>query len=211
MRPASLLWFVVACSTVACKSNDSTTTTGQGDVVLEIRTLYPRNADAWLAPRAPDPEIADDPGYPGDPQPIVIGCDRRLGVDAVVENFTLRAPGACTDAQCGTFVVELDPSDPSGSVTARAAAASLVMDLCALHAAGKLEGPHVLSPRLELSDGTPFTSPFAFPPADLDVTFSAEACASDLCQNDANGAAGGENAGSGGAGASAAGAGGAQP
>jgi hypothetical protein len=191
------------CLAVGCKSNESPPAP-PGNAVLEIRTLYPRGNDAWLAPRAPDPDQAGDEGYAGDPLPIVIGCDRRLGVDVELEVFQLRAPDACGgNVQCGTLVIEVDPSDSGAAASGRAAAPSLYLDLGPLDRAGKLEGDHIIRPRLEKADGGPYNHPFAFPPADIDVTF-----ASDDCSTAAGGAGGAEN-GAGGAGNEAPGGGGA--
>jgi hypothetical protein len=196
MRSALPLWIAVACSAAACKSNESTTPASPGDVVLQITALHPRNDDVWLAPRDPNPQQAGDIGYPGDPEPVVIGCDRRLGVDATITNYYLRAPDACAgNVQCGLFVVEIDPG--AAGVTGRAAAESLLVDLCPFESAGTLAGEHVLHPRLEQQDGTTFTSPFAMPPVDLTVTFASDSCASTRCQGAASGGESGAGGSSG--------------
>ncbi len=224
MRPALSLWFLVACSLVACKKSESTTTTGAGPVVLEIATLYPRDNVAWLAPRAPDPDKTDadgtnvgDMGYPGDPLPIVIGCDRKLGVAVEIENFTLRAPDACSDnPQCGALVIEIDPpaDEPtadsdggvqSAAVSGHASAPSLVLDLSMPDVEDLppnwFEGDHVIRPGLQLPNGKPFTHPYAFAPADIPVTFVSDTCpgAGGAGGSDANGDAAPDANGAGGA------------
>lgn len=221
MRPALSLWFLVACSLVGCKKNESSTATGPGPVVLEIATLYPRDNVAWLAPRLPDPDKPDDTGYDGDPQPIVIGCDRQLGVDVLIENFTLRAPDACSDnPQCGSLVIEIDPpadgaavapdggSSPAPAISGYASAPSLVLDLSNPNLPEPnptwLEGDHVIRPRLQLPNGKPFTHPYAFEPQDVPVTFTSDACAGGAggavsSETDTNGAAAADAQGAGGA------------
>jgi hypothetical protein len=215
MRPALSLWFLVACSLVACKKSETTTTTGAGPVVLEIATLYPKDNVQWLAPRDPDPDKKDadgnnvgDMGYPGDPLPIVIGCDRRLGVDVEIENFTLRAPDACSDnPQCGALVIEIDPpadeataapdaAAEGAAVSGHASAPSLVLDLSELANANLLEGDHVMRPSLQLPNGKRFTHPYAFEPKDIAVTFTSDTCTgaggaggSGSSESDANGGA----------------------
>jgi hypothetical protein len=159
-----------------------------GNVVLEITALHPRGSDTWLPPRAPDPKNPSDEGSPGDPEPILIGCDRRLGVDTYVDNFYLRAPDACgSNVQCGYLVLEIDPSDAGAAASAYAAAPSLFIDLGALDRADKLEGGHVIRPRLSQPNGKPFTHPYASTPEDLTVTF-----ASDTCELDGAGGGSGE-------------------
>lgn len=191
MRFVLVPWLALASATAACNTHNDTPVS-PGNVVLEITTLYPRNNDAWLAPRKPDPVLAGDQGYPGDPGPVTLGCDtpsptaappddctprRLLGVQTDVENFYLRPPDACSGtAQCGFLIVELDPGPAGPAVSARAATTSVVLDLSALDAAGTLVGPHVLRPRLVLPDLTPFTTPYAFEPEDVSVTFAADAC-----------------------------------
>jgi hypothetical protein len=171
-----------------------------GNVFLEITALRPRENDVWLPPRAPDPANAGDDGYAGDPEPIVIGCDRRLGVDTQVEHYYLRAPDACGgNVQCGYLVIDIDPTDTdtAAAASAYAAAPNLFVDLGPLDRAGKLEGDHTIRPRLAQTNGTPFTHPYASTPQDLTVTFT-----SDVCELGGAGGGGGSgepaNAGAGG-------------
>jgi len=177
MRSALPLSLACLCSLAACSNDDSGAPVSPGNVFLEITALHPRGSDAWLPPRAPDPSNADDVGYAGDPEPIVIGCDRRLGVDTHVEHFYLRAPDACgSDVQCGYLVIEIDPSDAGAAASGYAAAPSLSVDLGALDKAGKLDGDHIIRPRLSQPDGKPFTHPYASTPEDLTVTFTSDTC-----------------------------------
>jgi hypothetical protein len=175
MRSAPLLWLVFACSLVACKS-ETAAPVSPGNVVLEITALRPRDNEVWQPPRAAQ---GTDPGYPGDPEPIVIGCDRQLGVDVHVEHYYLRAPDACGgNLQCGWLIIDVDPTDTGAAVSGRAASPSLAVDLTPLDAAGELVGPHTLRPRLVQANGQPFTHPYASPPEDLAVTFASDDCPS---------------------------------
>lgn len=181
MRLARVPWIAFAVGTAACGSGNSATPVSPGNVVLELTALLPRNNDVWLAPRDPDPTVAGDEGYAGDPEPVTIGCDLRLGVEATVTNYYLRPPDGCSGTpQCGYFAVDVDPNDgPSGAPAARAQAAtsSAVLDLCGLRTATlPLAGPHVIRPELLLADGSPFTGPYAFDPKDVTVTFAEDTC-----------------------------------
>jgi hypothetical protein len=177
MRFGVPLLLAIIGTAAACSNSSSTTATNYGNVVLEITSLLPRDNDVWLAPREADPNTPGDEGYDGDPEPVVIGCDRRLGVDVDVQNYYLRSPDACGGyTQCGYLSVELDPSDAGSAASAQAAATNLVINLAPLDQAGTLVGPHVLRPHLSLPDGTPFTHPFAFAPQDVPVTFAADDC-----------------------------------
>ena len=186
MRSALPLWLACLCLLAGCNNDDSSAPVSPGNVFLEITALHPRDSDVWLPPRAPDPADASDEGYAGDPEPLVIGCDRRLGVDTRVDNYYLRAPDACGSyVQCGWVVIDIDP-DTDAVTSAYAAAPSLFLDLCPLDLAGKLVGTHTIRPRLAKPDGTPFTHPYASTPQDLTITFASDACAT----ADAGGAGG---------------------
>src|ERR1700753_3282288 len=116
MRLALVPLLAVVGAVTACSGNKDDLITGPGNVVLELTALYPRNDETWLAPRDPDPTVSGDEGYAGDPGPVTIGCDARLGVLADVQNFFLRAPDACGgNLQCGFLVVEVDPSGKSAA------------------------------------------------------------------------------------------------
>jgi len=191
MRLARVPWIAIAVATAACGNGSSTAAISPGNVVLEITALLPRNDEVWLAPRDPDPTMSGDEGYAGDPEPVTIGCDLRLGVQVDVQNYSLRPPDSCGGtAQCGYLVVELDP-DQGPAARAESAASNVVFTLSDPLATGDpLVGPHVLRPRLILDDGTPFTAPFAFTPKDISVTFAA-----DSCESEPNGAGGAGGAG----------------
>jgi hypothetical protein len=177
MRSALPLSLACLCSLAACSNGDSGAPVSPGAVFLEITALHPQGSDAWLPPRAAEPADAGDEGYAGDAEPVVIGCDRRLGVDVRVDNFSLRAPDACgSDLQCGYLVIDVDPSDAGPRASAYAAAPSLFVDLEALDQAGTLEGEHVIHPRLSQPDGKPFTHPYASAPLDVTLTFTSEPC-----------------------------------
>ncbi len=188
MRLARVPWIAVAVATAACSNGSSSTPISPGNVVLEITALLPRNDEVWLAPRDPDP-VSGDEGYPGDPEPVTIGCDLRLGVQADVRNYYLRAPDGCSGTpQCGYLVVELDP-DQGPAARAQGAAPNVVLTLTDPLAPGDpLVGPHVLRPRLVLPDGSTFSDPYAFTPKDVNVTFAA-----DSCESEPNGAGGAPN------------------
>jgi hypothetical protein len=195
MRLARVLWIAVAVATAACGNGSSSTPISPGNVVLEVTALLPRNDEVWLAPRDPDP-VSGDEGYPGDPEPVTIGCDLKLGVQVDVQNFSLRPPGSCSGTpQCGYLVIELDP-DQGPAAHAESATSSVLLTLSdPLAASDALAGSHVLRPRLLLDDGTKFTEPFAFTPKDVSVTFAA-----DSCENEPDGAGGsGSDGGAGGA------------
>jgi hypothetical protein len=180
MRSALPLWLACLCSVAACSNDDSSAPISPGNVFLEITALHPRESDVWLPPRAPDPANPADVGYAGDSGPLVIGCDRRLGVDTQIEHYYLRAPDACGgNVQCGYLVIDIDPTDmdTDAAASAYAAAPSVFVDLGPLDRAGKLEGDHTIRPRLAQTNGMPFTHPYAATPQDLTVTFTSDACA----------------------------------
>jgi hypothetical protein len=129
--------FVLSLSLLAiaaCGEDDTTPTAPPGRVCAYFSALRPRNAEAIELPNtcllpeesegsagAPAEAAAGQGGQaaelPDEPEPtgppsVVLGCDRRLGVDVIAENWTFRPPYGCGDAvQCGYVVVELNPSD----------------------------------------------------------------------------------------------------
>jgi hypothetical protein len=135
-----------------------------GPIAFAIGELLPRGSDRWR---------------PGEAEPVVIGCDRRLGVTALLYDplvyrdgppppddpstpgvkyvrgdYLLRPPGACSRAQCGTLRVTVEAA--SGAVaTNEVAVETAVVDLEPLGDA--LEGR--LSIRAELLENgeTPAT------------------------------------------------------
>jgi hypothetical protein len=134
----------------------------------------PRDAEVW---------------YPGDTEPVVLGCDRRLGVVLDVENFNLRAPEACGGAvQCGYAEVSLlsatDSSVAAGPVAA--AGTGLVLDLSALE---PVDGDYLVHPELRSEQGAPYLRNFAEAPLDLAVTLVADG----PCETGEGGASGGGN------------------
>lgn len=209
MRSALPLWLAALCCLPACNKNDTEAPVSPGDVFLEITALHPRASDVWLPPRAPDPAVAGDEGHTGDAEPVVIGCDRRVGVDIHVEYWYLRAPDACGgQLQCGYAALDVDPGTESSTST-YAAAPSFYLDLCPLDLAGKLVGYHTLTPRLVEYNGKPFTHPYASTPQALTVTFASDDCSTDGTGGPSAYCLAAETAGAGGAPASNTGAGGA--
>src|SRR5689334_4114142 len=93
MRRTSPLWLALPFLLVACSTDETTEPVALGRASLRISALWPDGASPWWPPVAPGAD--GDPGNPGDPEPVVIGCDRRLGVSAELDNFYLRTPDAC--------------------------------------------------------------------------------------------------------------------
>ena len=124
---------------------------------MTFSTLHPRDSEEVSLPNTclpPDESAGDGTGMDGEggmgaeeePEPpppsVVLGCDRRLGVDVIAENWEFRAPFACgSTVGCGYLVVELyshdadpgaDPSaPPAPKLLGRAEAAlnSVLLDL----------------------------------------------------------------------------------
>jgi hypothetical protein len=140
-------------------------------VTLAISKLLPRDSQIWCPEGAPDTEVCDARS----PEPVVIGCDRQLGVSVDVENFLLRVPDVCgTSPQCGFLALTLDPD--ATPITITGAAKTLLFDRPALEALAMLEGEHVLRPALRLASGREFTGPFVSEPVDVPVTFELAEC-----------------------------------
>jgi hypothetical protein len=109
---------------------------------LAITELRPSGGEAWRA---------------GDPEPVVIGCDRLLGVALALENWTLRPRGACGSlSQCGYVHAQL--TTPGGAaVTLDTALATFVFDVGDV----ELSPDDAATIRIELrnGDGEPFEQP----------------------------------------------------
>lgn len=87
------------------------TTPGPASIV--ITSLSPRGNTVWTAP--------DGSGGVGDPQPVELDCDGRLGVSIETrgadENeaiaWAFRTPGACgSSPNCGYLRLDFDPQQP---------------------------------------------------------------------------------------------------
>jgi len=177
-----------------------------GPVAMMIGELRPRGSEVWQR---------------DDPEPIVIGCDRRLGVrlyiynDLVDENgnivvdgpfqpsaesgweftsgdYLLRPPGTCTRAQCGVAKVTLESLANDAVVTAYASVDTVVVDVASL---GDLDGAIKIRAEL-LENGRTLAMRNGQPLADeLELAVSSEDCAPDG-QGGAAGHATGGSAGS---------------
>lgn len=176
----------------ACESDTSNTPVSPGKVSLRIAALWPRGGEPWWPPVVAD----DDSAFPGDPEPVLVGCDRRLGVSVALDNFELRVPDACgTLPQCGFLSLELDPdlsqpSDVTTRATARVRGASdtLVLDLSALEPS---EGVHQIHASLFTASGHEFKGPFTSDPLDLSVSLAFEACPPEVTGSAGEGGMGG--------------------
>jgi hypothetical protein len=194
----------------ACESDTTSTPVSPGEVTLRISALWPRAGEVWW----PRYDADDDSAYPGDPEPVLVGCDRRLGVSVALDNFSLRVPDACgTSPQCGFLSIELDPdlSQPSSVIErapthVRGTSQTLTLDLSALE---PVEGVHQIHTTLLTSSAREFTGPFTTEPVDLSVSLAFEDCAvagsagsAGSAGMDGMGGAGGESGASSDAGAS---------
>jgi hypothetical protein len=173
MQRLSPLWLAVPGLLGACGSDTTTPPASPGDVTLAITQLLPQDSQIWCSESAPESESCTA----RQPEPVVIGCDRELGVTVDVQNFSLRVPDACgSSPQCGFLSVTLDPD--TAPITVTGAAKTLLFDLKAVEKSLKerdesltLDGDHVLRPALLLASGRPFTHPFTADPLDVPVTF----------------------------------------
>lgn len=86
-----------------------------GPASIVITSLSPLGNTVWNAPLE---GVSDYPEQPGDPQPIELDCDGRLGVtiqtrgvdSTEATNWYYRSPGGCgSTPNCGYVRVELDP------------------------------------------------------------------------------------------------------
>jgi len=197
MRLDGLAWLLACALLAACGSDSTATTAPPAKVSLRIKSLIPVGEAAWHAPPA-----GEDVGYPS----VAIGCDRTLGVELELENFSLRAPNACGGAvQCGYDQVSLLDAADGSLVLGPVQSASNVplLDLSGLE---PLAGAYLVRPELLTTVGTIYTRNWLELPADLPVTLT------DVCDPSAGGAGGGDAGGEGGdagAGAGASGTGGA--
>jgi hypothetical protein len=99
---------------LACGDEDAAPTeTTPGPASLVITSLAPRGNTLWTAPDGGD-------GI-GDPQPVELDCDGRLGVSVAIRGldetetitWAYRTPGACgSSPNCGYLRVDFDPLQP---------------------------------------------------------------------------------------------------
>jgi len=176
-----------------------------GPVAFAIGELFPRGADQWR---------------PGDPEPVVIGCDGNLGLtglryDPIVYrdappppdepnqpryvrgDWLFRPPGACSRKQCGTLRVTVEPVTGGAIATGEASAETVVVNLAPL--ADALEGRlHIVAELME--NGTVPAVRIGQPLADeLEIEVTREDCSTggDAGAGGAPGGAAGEAGGGG--------------
>jgi hypothetical protein len=163
-------------------------------VGMMIGELRPRGSEVWQR---------------DDAEPVVIGCDRRLGVTLYIyENllsppsaestpawsftrgdYLLRPPGTCTRTQCGTAKVTVESLANGAVVTAQASVETVVVDLVSL---GDTDGTLRIRAEL-LENGRTLAMRNGQPLADeLELSVSSEDCEPD------GGAGAGGEAGAGG-------------
>jgi hypothetical protein len=196
MRRKFPFWLGLPAVLGACGSDSTTPPAGPGKVTLSITKLWPKDSQTWCPEGSPESCDAQAP------EPVVIGCDRLLGVSVDVQNFSLRVPDACADSpQCGYLALTVDPDAMPISTTG--AAKTLLLDLSPLEGLGTLEGEHVIRPSLFLASDRPFTRPFAAEPVDVGVEFELADCSGQTGGTGGSGAMGGTG-GTGGTGGSSA-------
>jgi len=180
MRLDAPLWLLACALLSACGGDDNTTSAPPPKVSLRVTGLIPVGEAAWHAPPA-DEELI--------PPVVAVGCDRTLGVELTIENFSLRAPNACGGAvQCGYDQVSLlDPADESILVGPVQSASNVpLFDLSALE---PLAGSYLVRPELLTTVGTIYARNYLELPADLPVTLT------DVCDAGGGGAGGAAGAG----------------
>jgi hypothetical protein len=88
------------------------TVTTPGPAAVVITSLSPRGSSVWTAP---------DGAGAGDPQPVELDCDGRLGVSVATRGldetetitWAYRTPGACgSSPNCGYLRIDFDPLQP---------------------------------------------------------------------------------------------------
>src|SRR5687768_13218410 len=169
MRWKFPLWLGLPAVLGACGSDSTTPPASPGKVTLNITKLWPKDSETWCPQGSPESCDIQEP------EPVLIGCDRLLGVTVDVQNFSLRVPDACADSpQCGYLALTLDPDAMPISTTG--AAKTLLLDLSPLEGLGTLEGDHVIRPSLFLASDRPFTRPFTSEPVDVPVRFESADC-----------------------------------
>jgi hypothetical protein len=179
----TLLFTAGLCLPLACGADDETAPPRPpGPIAVAIDELRPRGGDYWR---------------PGDPEPVVVGCDRRLGVTVVFydpevydpdrppgaggdtgfgdPDWLLRPPDACSGRkQCGTIAVSVEPLAGGTRVTGAAALQTVLVDLAPLGAA--LDGRVRIRAEL-LDDGETPATKDGLPLADeLEVELRSEEC-----------------------------------
>jgi hypothetical protein len=119
----SWLWLSTLAFVACGDDDDASEAIPPGPVCASFVVLRPRgNEEVWLpdqcAIQAANEDMAEaeaPPEPPPEDLKVVIGCDRKLGVDIVASNWTFRPPYACGGVpQCGYMLLELDPTlDPA--------------------------------------------------------------------------------------------------
>jgi hypothetical protein len=140
----------VASSTLECAADDDATRTGRASCVsttpVKLRAAFFVGSAAWLlacgdedappaattpgpaslvitslAPRGNALWTAPDGDVVGDPQPVALDCDGRLGVSVATRgldetetiSWAYRTPGACgSSPNCGYLRIDFDPLQP---------------------------------------------------------------------------------------------------
>jgi hypothetical protein len=177
----TLLLSAGLCVPLACSGDDETAPPRPpGPIALAIDELRPRGIDSWR---------------PGDPEPVVVGCDRRLGVtvlfydpalydpdapdagDAGVgtPDWLLRPPHACSGRkQCGTVAVSVEPLAGGPAATGEGALRTVLVDLAPLGAA--LDGRVRIRAELKEDGETPATKGDQPLVDELEVELRSEEC-----------------------------------
>lgn len=178
---ASLVSALIALA--ACGSDDTPTETVETEPpTIAISELRPRGAEVWRS---------------GDPEPLVVGCDLRLGVSVELTNFILRPRNACGGvSDCGYLHATLTSAE--ASLTVESALDSFVFDFTSF---GAFPADAVtIRVALHSDSGTPIVIPEGDEIAtELDVLLAGDSCEGGM------GGAGGDAGSAGMGGASAAG------
>jgi len=185
MRLDAPAWLLSCALLSACGGDETTATAPPPKVSLRVSALFPVGEPAWHAPAVGE-EVTEPV--------LTISCDRTLGVELEIENFSLRAPDACGGAvQCGYNQVSLlRPED--GSIAIGPVKSASNVPLLELATLDPVAGHYLIRPELLTTIGTVYTRNYLEPPADLPVTLT------DVC-DPSEGGAGGAGAGASGAGA----------
>jgi len=191
MRLDAPAWLLSCALLSACGGDETTATAPPAKVSLRVSALFPVGEAAWQAP--PAGEEVTEPV-------IAIGCDRTLGVELEIENFSMRAPDACAGAvQCGYNQVSLLRAEDESIAVGPVQSASNV-PLLELAKLEPFAGRYLIRPELLTTLGTIYTRNYLELPADLPVTLT------DVCDASEGGAGGGGGANdAGGAGSGAGG------
>ncbi|HEY3497381.1 MAG TPA: hypothetical protein VGK73_21945 [Polyangiaceae bacterium] len=173
--------------------------TTAGPVCLAFSALKPRNNEELpLGGVCPPPDPAEAPieGAGGAPEPppppstpvVVLGCDRKLGVEVTTSGWTFRPPFSCGGALgCGYLLVELYSNTPYPIARAESAVSSALLDLTAADPstlAGYRELRATLMITKEPNERVPFiqcdrTTGFCVSPVSQFVELQLEDCSPD--------------------------------